>query len=163
MVAFSPSILAHASLATTDACFALFGLLGLAAFVWRMRQPTWGRFVLLGVVIGLALAAKYSGVFLFPVTGILFLTELWPATVGPRWKRVVSTCAQTGGRLALLVLLAGITLWGTDWFSFTGPLKTLSFEDTPPDSAWISWLGDGPRARWVMDTGSTPIHWAGCA
>jgi hypothetical protein len=66
LMVFSPTILAHSSVATTDACFVLFALIALLVFRWHLAKPALGRLVLAGVAMGFALAAKQSAVFLFP-------------------------------------------------------------------------------------------------
>ncbi len=158
LMTFSPSILAHSALATTDASFALFGMLAVAGIVEYLRAPDWFRFLGLGVLLGLALGAKYSSVFLFPVVGVLLLLKLWPCVLGPWWKRASIVIALATCKLVLLVGISGVVLWGTDWFSFTGPLKLVSLEDTPPDSPWIQFLGNGPTARWIMDASHRNLY-----
>ena len=67
LTALSPTILASASLATTDACFALFGVLALVAIHRYQTRPTTNSFLAMGGAIGLALASKQSAVILFAV------------------------------------------------------------------------------------------------
>jgi len=67
LYAFSPNILAHSRLATTD--------LGMACFVflacyrlWKFgSRPSVGNLLLAGFTLGLALISKFSAVFLLPV------------------------------------------------------------------------------------------------
>src|SRR5436305_1262204 len=65
-VAFSPGLLAHCALAGTDACFTLTSLLALAALARYRQHPSRFQLILLGLTLGLALASKYSAVFLAP-------------------------------------------------------------------------------------------------
>lgn len=102
LVALSPSIVAHAGIAATDACFTLFALLALLALRWYMASPTGIRLVLLGAAIGLALGAKQSALFLFPVAGIVLTQTLTPASWS--WR-------SAGGwvvRLAMHNLILGV-------------------------------------------------------
>jgi hypothetical protein len=71
LCAFDPNIIAHSQLATTDIGGLTFGLLATFA-AWRAtRRPTPGRIVLTGVALGLAVAAKVSGLFYVLMIGLL--------------------------------------------------------------------------------------------
>lgn len=123
LVAFSPSIIAHASLAATDACFALFVLLALAAIAWYFSRPSWLRFLVMAAGIAAAMAAKYSGVFLLPVAAILFVLHTFrPAEENrrPSWLRGSWRIARDG---ALLVLLVFPIWWGLHLFALSVPPK----------------------------------------
>jgi hypothetical protein len=70
LATFSPNILAHGRLATTDlglSCFVLMAVYGYHRFT---RMPTPGRLLFAGVALGLALAAKFSGVLLLALLGL---------------------------------------------------------------------------------------------
>jgi 4-amino-4-deoxy-L-arabinose transferase-like glycosyltransferase len=79
---FDPNVLAHGALATTDLGTAVF--ITLAAYgvwsYWMMRDagqaPGWGRYWLVGVAIGLALASKFSGIILLPALGLIIVWRL---------------------------------------------------------------------------------------
>ncbi|NUQ62827.1 MAG: phospholipid carrier-dependent glycosyltransferase [Pirellulales bacterium] len=163
LMAFSPSIIAHASLATTDACFALFATLALAAIAWHFRQPSRRRFVVMAAAISLAMAAKYSGVFLLPVVLVMFLVQAFgqlrsvevasqpiaaPLSAQPlAWRRRLWEIAIS---CAVLVLLILPLWWALHRFSFTGPLKNLPLAETPDTSPWVQILGRGPTAETIM-------------
>jgi len=123
LVWFSPNLLAHASLATTDmgAAFS-FGWTLLAAHAWFERPTRW-RAAVLGVVLGLAQLVKFSAVLLFPlllVPGVgLLRTRRAPV------RRVVAGLALALA-LCLLVINAGYL------FQRTGrPLGSFSFRSPP--------------------------------
>ncbi len=96
LATFSPTIVAHSALATTDGCFALFGFLGLAAIGWYFRQPSPARFVVMMIAVAAAMAAKYSGIFLLPVVAVMFVLR---AIAMPREKGRVRRCwcCSSGG------------------------------------------------------------------
>lgn len=110
LMALSPSIVAHAGIAATDACFTLFALLALLALRWYMASPSGIRLVLLGAAIGLALGAKQSALFLFPVAGIVLAQTLAPAFWSWRsaggWLVRLATCSLVLGLVALAVCTA---------------------------------------------------------
>jgi hypothetical protein len=112
LVALSPSVLAAASIATTDACFVLFAVLALAALHRHQVRPSPGSFATAGAVMGLALASKQSAAFLFPVA----LVELLLKTPAPEPGATrVDSCLRTlfwvVTRLAALIVLA----FAVDW------------------------------------------------
>jgi hypothetical protein len=145
LVAFSPSVVAHASLATTDACFVLFALLALAVLNWYCRQPSPGRFLLLGVSFGLALAAKQSAVFLFVVALVFLSYSAWtepPLLSRPR--RLLRLVARVTPRLAGLVGLAFLVSWALYGFA-TGPL----LDAVRAHPTYERLFGTGPLATYV--------------
>ncbi len=66
MLAVSPSLLAHASLATTDATFAFLATLAAAAIGLSLRSPGRTRLLLAASATALAFCAKYTGLLLLP-------------------------------------------------------------------------------------------------
>lgn len=86
LVAFSPNLLAHGRLATTDFVQALMVTATVYAVLRFGRKPSVRQAVSAGVVLGLALLSKYSAVLL------LGLVPLWLTVAGlrrirkrPRW------------------------------------------------------------------------------
>ena len=145
LLACSPSVIAHGSLANTDACFALFALVALAVLNWYLQRPTRWRFLLLGIGLGLALAAKQSAVFLFFVATLMLAETTWreeaPAALVRRWLRVIAGVAP---RMVLLVLIAFGVNWALYGFS-VGPL----LEPGKPHATFEKLFGTGPLATLV--------------
>ncbi len=102
---FSPTILAHGHLITTDvaAAFGLFiGFWGFAAF---LQKQTLLRFLWGSVAIAIALAAKFSTVVLLPyllVMLIAYLLIFWP-------KQAVKKIAYSGSMVLCALLLLTVT------------------------------------------------------
>jgi hypothetical protein len=122
LAAFSPTILAHASLATTDACLALFSLVALAAMVRHSRRPS--RLTLLGVglAMGLGFASKHSAVFLVPV----LLAELvW---VERRGRPLSAALAAALWQTAAATLIAFAVSAAFHGFSPSAPIQGLLFQ-----------------------------------
>lgn len=70
---FEPNILAHAELITNDVACTSFGI-GATWLFWRwLKQPTWGRTGLAGLVLGLAELSKASWIMLFGLWPLLWL------------------------------------------------------------------------------------------
>lgn len=88
LFAFSPNFLASAALVTTDIAVTMAFLACVYAW-WRYwERPTWGRWLLVGVCLGLALAAKLTGVLLLPILLALAYARrrpgqswLWPGLI----------------------------------------------------------------------------------
>ncbi|HSM60841.1 MAG TPA: glycosyltransferase family 39 protein, partial [Longimicrobiales bacterium] len=64
LCAFDPNVLAHGRLATTDLGLTCFTLWAVFAYHRLTRRPTAGRVAFAGAMLGLALLAKFSGLFL---------------------------------------------------------------------------------------------------
>src|SRR5262249_4406469 len=64
LLAFSPTMLAHASLATQDAAFAFQATLAVIAMGWYWKAPSWKRLAVAALATALAVSAKYTGTLL---------------------------------------------------------------------------------------------------
>ncbi|QDT26919.1 hypothetical protein Enr10x_22310 [Gimesia panareensis] len=151
LVTFSPTLIAHFSLATTDAFFTLLALIALAVLTRYWKQPTTGNLFWLALSVSVATSAKYSGIFLLPCTLIIVVlvalqkwTSFSRAAVWTLTKRVALVFSL------FLLLLVPLT-WACHLFSFTGPLKTVPYAETPDYSAWVRVLGRGPTAQKIME------------
>jgi 4-amino-4-deoxy-L-arabinose transferase-like glycosyltransferase len=77
LAAFSPNLLAHTRLVTTDVALALFHTAALY-HAWRyLRGAARGQLLAAGAATGLALASKYSGLLLLPSLALLFAYRAW--------------------------------------------------------------------------------------
>jgi len=68
--AFSPTLLAHGGLATSDVCIALFMLASIGAWWRHLNTPGAGPFALSAILFGLACVAKFSAVLLLPMMAL---------------------------------------------------------------------------------------------
>ncbi|MDB4786619.1 glycosyltransferase family 39 protein [Planctomycetaceae bacterium] len=157
MMAFSPAWIAYSAISTTDTCFVLFSMISLSAISWWIAQPSILRFVFVAISIGLAISSKYSGIYLFPVVLTLMLFQKWPTTTGTRIHRLWNVSWRCGLQMSLLLFISLTTLWSTDWFSFSGPLKNVSVAETPDDSPWIKIFDNGPNAHKLMEKAHTDL------
>ncbi|ANM29519.1 hypothetical protein ABI59_07885 [Acidobacteria bacterium Mor1] len=155
LYALSPTMLAHARLVTTDTAAALGFTATLWAF-WRFtRQPGWGRMVLVGLCLGLALTMKFSALLLLPMLAVLGL--LWSSLPKLRHSEAGAhpvklerfERSQRTSRalicLLLALLLAVPCIWAAYGFRYVAvpdPAYTL---DWPAAKA-----GDGMRAKAIQ-------------
>lgn len=76
LIVFEPNLLAHGPLVTNDVALACCLFAAVYAF-WRyVVKPNGWRLAACGVAGGLTLAAKHSGIILFPILFLLALAEL---------------------------------------------------------------------------------------
>ena len=104
LFAFSPSLIAHFSLATTDGAATLLIFCAAWQLVRWRRNPTIGQSLLLGLVLGLMLLAKFS-------TAVMFLLALlWILVLKP--DRVEANAAKWNWAKAIASLIfAAAVVW----------------------------------------------------
>ena len=83
--ALDPNLVAHGSLATTDASYALGTLLTVAAATRFADGPSPWRATKLGLAFGFALTAKFSAILLLPVLLLFPALKRPPRRVWLRW------------------------------------------------------------------------------
>ena len=99
-----PDVIAHASVVTPDsAAMACFFATSVASGVW-LREPTWKRGLLLGLVLGVMQAVKYTGVVFFPVIALLASWQLVFA-VTPAWRNRKHVALQMAASMAVCLIV----------------------------------------------------------
>jgi hypothetical protein len=106
--ALDPNLMAHASLVTVDALYALATLLALLLGLAFARHPTYARAAAVGLALGLAFATKFSAFLLLP--GLLFLPLDWRAS-----KRLALQALLAATSAASVVLVAYLGHAGAFW------------------------------------------------
>jgi hypothetical protein len=102
LAVFCPNILAHGHLATNDVGAACFTTLALYTY-WRfLRVPNWRSGAICAAALALALASKFSALFLLPVFAMLFVTDVF---TGPRQQRQAKRLKQI-----LIIAPAGLAI-----------------------------------------------------
>src|SRR5581483_9537579 len=107
---FTPTVLAHAGLATTDmALTAFLSATFLASSIW-LERPTALHAALLGVCGALAVLSKFSSLVFFPAAAVAAL--LWYlAATRPSRADVVAALQQRWRTLALAALICCLVVW----------------------------------------------------
>lgn len=115
IVVFEPNLIAHGAYVTTDMAVT-FGIFSAVYALYRFRvKPTVGRFLVIGVATGVALAVKHSAVLLLPIAMVLLVFEvLRPRPVESR-ADVVRLYALA---FAAAILMGVPILWATYHFRF---------------------------------------------
>src|ERR1039458_10028023 len=114
LVVFDPNILAHSGLVTTDLGATLFFLASVYAFYRYVKRPSLLRLAIAGIVLGLLLATKHSGVVLGPM---LLVLVGWEVAVAPKGTRA-RLALRLGGAFVAMVLLAVGVLWAFYGFRY---------------------------------------------
>ena len=114
LVVFDPNILAHSALVTTDVGVTLFFLASIYAFYRYVKHPTTTRLILAGVVAGLLLATKHSGILFAPMMAVLIAYEILTAAKGTRSR----VALRLAGAFAAIVVLGVVVLWSFYGFRY---------------------------------------------
>jgi 4-amino-4-deoxy-L-arabinose transferase-like glycosyltransferase len=111
LIVFEPNILAHGPLVTNDVALAC-GLFAAVYAFWRYAvNPNAWRLAACGIAGGLTLAAKHSGIILFPMLFLLALAELVASRQANHGSNPPeNNLTSNGYRLALHLLVALIVV-----------------------------------------------------
>ena len=131
LVTMTPTILAHAGLATTD--LGLTAMLLLAIYTgWRwLEEPVWWRAAGFGASLGLAVLAKFSTLAFLPSVALVAL-GIWCWFERPTLKKAFELIRVRGLQAICAFLIAGVVIWTGYRFSF-GKTPELSFSVPAPE------------------------------
>ncbi len=110
LYAFSPDILAHSGLATTDMIATFFIFLSCYSFWLFLKDRSFKNVVLSGICLGLAELSKYTAILLYPVFILVLIFELF---VSIKKERAVYLL-----RFMLVIFLSLIVAWAAYGFEF---------------------------------------------
>lgn len=148
---FSPNLLSHGALITSDVAATAFGLLAAWRYSHWLDQSNWKNALLAGPALGLALLAKTYWIILPPLWLLLGSVELWRTRV-PRRRRAMALQLIIVLALGLHLLNMGYGYQGTgrrldqyDFFSklLSGSARSLEF-DAPGNRFRGHWVGEVP-------------------
>lgn len=139
---FSPNLLAHSRLATTDSVTAAAFLISMYAFDKALRTPPWRTWLLSGVMLGVALAAKFSAAALGLAFCWLAALRVW------QLRKDRAERLKPIGTLGLTVMIGGLALWGIYRFSL-GPIVPGGLS-VPAPYYWREWaaMNEYLQAPW---------------
>lgn len=157
LAAFSPTLLAHGALATSDMAFALAFTLACLS-LWRLlNHVSIGSLLVCGLTVGMTCLAKFSAVFLAPVAlgfgaKVLFAKQpmlaSWPGRPPVELTNLYHKLATVVGTLILLTFIA----WAMIWSAFD-----FRFRPTPHRLSAVSYLRSlesmnlGTAERWGIE------------
>jgi hypothetical protein len=126
LYATSANLLASAALATTDFVAAATYFATICAWWFYGCRPTRARWLATGLLLGLALGAKLTGVLLVPL--LFVLAYVYPARQGALWRPALTALG--------LLPMAAVILWAVYGFQI-GPWRGLV---VPAPAYWESWV-----------------------
>ena len=104
LYAFDPTVTAHGHYVKNDLPATLFCFLAVIAWSAFLTRPGLRLLALAGAAVGLAVATKFSALFLFPVLAILYAIRWWQGQKGLSLRHGI------GSLLAAALLAAGVVL-----------------------------------------------------
>ena len=114
LATFDPNVLGHSALVTTDVGVSMFFLASVYAFYRYVKQPSLQRLLVTGMVAGLLLATKHSGILLAPMLVLLIGWEIACAEKGTRGK----VALRLSGAFAAIVVVGVVVLWSFYGFRY---------------------------------------------
>src|ERR1700691_3443929 len=143
LAAFDPNVLAHSALVTTDIGVSLFFLASTWCFYRHVKQPAATGLVVAGVVAGLLLATKHSGVMLAPIFTLLIAREIAAAKKGTRAREAL----RLAGAFCGIFLIGVLVLWSFYGFRYAARPAGLKMSTTLGN--YVAPLG--PHVSWIIN------------
>ncbi len=146
---FSPTLLAHGALATSDVTMTFFFLATVGAWWRHLERPGAQGAAISAGAMGLSLVAKFSAVLLPPMLALLGLAWAWGESRRGGWRRPLQRLARTTG---VHVVVAGVIIWVFYGFRFSAFAPGLS-EGATFNHGWgwlLSDLGFPAKVIWRL-------------
>jgi hypothetical protein len=144
---FSPTVLAHARLATTDLGSALCIFIYMLALSRHLAVPSWKSLLVCGLSFGLAQLTKYTAILLVPLSAAILFFYI-PGSLLQRLKSFFTVKPRESSFLlsayALIIIMAvgGAVIWAGYGFE-TRSIYSVAAPDAPglaSPSHLIKWL-----------------------
>lgn len=143
LIVFEPNLLAHGARVTTDAGLSCFLFATIYAFYRYVKVPSAWRLAVVGLAMGLALAAKHTGILVIPMLALLAICEVMRSRLAK--QRYSDGAVGTGRYAGLLavsviasVLIAVGVLWASYGFRFAARPDGLQLN--PGFAEWVGQL-----------------------
>jgi hypothetical protein len=135
---FDPNVLANGAMVTTDVGAACCFMAAMYSFYRYCRKPGWARLMVSGIALGVALSAKYTGIFLVPMLLLVVALEgVLARDWRVLWRRV--------GALAALGLMAWVVVWS--FYGFRYKAAPVGKELNPALAPYLAQMHDQRDAR----------------
>jgi hypothetical protein len=125
---FDPNFLAHGAYVTTDIGASLTLLLSIYLFYRFLKSPSPLRVVLLGIAVGMTLAAKFTGIFVVPMIVVISLLDLWNRRKADSANRSGATPRQLTIAVAVISAIGTLFIWTIYRFRFTARPASLTLD-----------------------------------
>ena len=132
---FDPNFLAHSPLIKNDVPIVPI-FVCLMATVWLLgERATWMRCLMAGLLLGAALATKYSGLLAIPVLGLALFARAMAAADWPMLRWIARTRLQRLGGAAAIGIAALAISYAVIWASYGFRFRIGPAQDTVSDLA----------------------------
>jgi tetratricopeptide (TPR) repeat protein len=135
---FDPLVLAHGTLVSTDIGSALFFFAAVYAFYRYAKAPGWRRLAVVGVATGLAMCAKFTGIFVLPMLLALAVVEALVARSATLLLRRLGACG-------VVLVCAWAIVWA--FYGFRYAAAPAGLELTPQLTPYIASMPSLTDAR----------------
>lgn len=133
---FDPNVLAHGAVVTTDMGVTLFMFGAIYSYYRYLEKPSIKRLMLVGVLTGLAFAAKHSAILLVPTMVLLGITEL--VRLKLRGKELRKPALSMMGQVLVVSVVSVLILWAFYGFRYDARPGRLAM--TPSLQDWVGRL-----------------------
>ncbi len=162
---FDPNFLAHGGMVTTDVGAACCFLASVYSFYRYCRRRSLVRLMVAGVALGLALSAKYTGIFLLPILALIVLLQAALAAVQAPTRQPPGSSDQAAGEAAVqgrfapawnvlwrrseALLAVGLIAWVVVWsfYGFRYRASPAGKDLNPPLAEYLTQMIDQRDAR----------------
>src|SRR5882672_10708430 len=119
LIVFEPNLLAHGARVTTDAGLSCFLFATIYAFYRYVKAPSAWRLAVVGLAMGLTLAAKHTGILVIPMLALLAICELLRGRLAKQqYSGERLGTGRHAGRLAVSVIVSVLIAVGVLWASY---------------------------------------------
>jgi hypothetical protein len=154
LLVFDPNLLAHGAMVGTDLGLSCFMFASIYAFYRYVKAPSAGRLIVVGIAAGLALAAKHTGILVFPMLFLLAICEVVRGDKGS--KESVSTGKHIAQLALALVVVSAISitiLWS--FYGFRYAARPDGLQLNPPLAQYSQQLSRSHEIRLL----TAVAHW----
>lgn len=147
ILAFEPNLIAHGSLVTTDMALTTTAFAAAYALYRYLKKPGAVRFLILGLAVGLTLAAKHSGILILPILFLTLIVDFFIFRKIENKKSLIVPIFRRATAFAGIVLIGIVLLWASYGFRFNA-LPNATGNTIPIEN--FEWYGDSLAQRVVL-------------
>jgi len=150
LLVFDPNQIAHGAFVTTDSGLTCFMFATVFAFYRYVKRPTIWRLLVVGLAAGLALAAKHTGILVFPMLLVLAFCEWWMGRKVDAGAEAAAPQRRMGLvqyvlALAVITAVSLTVLWG--FYGFRYAARPAELQLNPTAAEYIGQLSRPREAK----------------
>jgi hypothetical protein len=148
LFSFDPNFLAHGAYVTTDIGASLTMLAAIYAFYRYVKVPSLPRMIVVAAAVGLAMTAKFTGVFIVPVLCLIAAVDYWQSKSAGRSVETASA-RQMVTAIAVALMIGVGCVWTIYHFRYAARPDSLQLN--PTSEQYLQKLSS-PLSRSVLTT-----------